>query len=65
MQGKFVDIMRGVNPENKEYVRYEHGQEVLCFLVLREIYWCIDISVMVKPLCKSAERYGFQGQYIW
>ena len=65
MQGKFVDIMCEVNPEYKEYVRYEHGQEVLYLLVLREIYWCIDSAVMLQHLCKISERDGFQGQYIW
>ena len=43
---KFVDIMCGVNPDYKTYVKYDNGKKVLCVKVLRAIYGCIESALL-------------------
>ncbi len=51
--GQFVDIMCDVNPEYKQYVRYERGKKVLYLRVLRAIYGCLESALLWYNLYSS------------
>ena len=53
LKGQFVDIMCQVNPEYKQYVRYEGKTKVLYLKVLRAIYGCLESALLWYSLYSS------------
>ena len=59
--GRFVDIMCEVNPEYKQYVRYERGIKVLYLRVLRAIYGCLESALLWYNLYSTTlVKLGFE-----
>ena len=53
--------MCDINPEYKNYVRYENGVKVLYLRVLRAIYGCIESALQWYVLYKTTlEKEGFK-----
>ena len=46
LKGQFVGIMCQINPEYKQYVRYEGKTKVLYLKVLRAIYGCLESALL-------------------
>jgi hypothetical protein len=53
LEGKFVDIMCGVNPEYLRDVRLENGKKVLYLRILKALYGCIESALLWYSLYVS------------
>ena len=60
IRDEFLDVTCEVNPEYIPYVRYENGKTVLYVNIIRDIYGCIESSLLwYKIYSKMLEGIGF------
>ena len=64
LKGDFVDIMCSVDEEVTPHVVYEGKTKVLYMKVLREIYCCLESTMLWYNLYVTLERYGFRTESI-
>ena len=53
LEGKFVDIMRDINPKYKQHVRFKYGKKKLYLRILKEIYGMIKSALHWYKLYRS------------
>ena len=59
-RGKFAEIIAEVNPEFKQYLRWENGKAVLYVLILQAIYGTIDAALCWYELySETLKKEGF------
>ena len=54
LEGKFVDIMRGINPDYKQHVTLNHGRKTFYIHILKVIYGIINSDLLWYELYLSA-----------
>ena len=46
IRSAFVDMIYEINPEHKKHVRFFNRKKVLCKKIQKEIYECIESSML-------------------